>query len=93
MSGLRALATAPAVVSLFIIAPMMPPVSVDAAPQAPSRDADMEYLETFEAGEKSVDPLDLEQLETGKKRTEKSVKKKRRFRVEERASEKDEGNE
>jgi hypothetical protein len=96
MSGSRAPATAAAVVSLFIIVVMMPLVSVDAAHQQGSRDADMEFLEylgTFEAGGEAVDPLDLEQLETDKKRKEKPAKKQRRSRVEERTSEKDAGNE
>jgi hypothetical protein len=96
MSGLRAPATAAAVVSPFIIALMMPLVLADAAPRTASRDADMEFLEylgTFEAGGESVDPLALEQLEIDKKRKEMPVETKRRFRVEERTSEKDAGNE
>jgi hypothetical protein len=96
MSGSRALATAAAVVSLFIIVVMMPFASADAAPQQGSRDADMEFLEylgTFEAGGEVLDPLALEQLETDKNKKEKPVKKKRRSRGEERSSDKDAGNE
>jgi hypothetical protein len=96
MSGSRAPATAAAVVSLFIIVVMMPFASVDAAPQQGSREADMEFLEylgTFEAGGEVLDPLVLEQLETDKNKKEKPVKQKRRFRGEERSSEKDAGNE
>ena len=96
MSGLRAPATATAAVRMFIIALMMPLVSVDAAPPKESRDADMEFLEflgIFQAVGEAVDPLTLGQLETDKKRKEKSVTKKNRFRVEERRSEKDAGNE
>ena len=79
MSGSRAPATAAAVVSLFIIALMMPLVSVDAAPEQGSRDADMEFLEylgTFEAdGKDALDPLALEQLETDKKTNGKTGRK------------------
>jgi hypothetical protein len=98
MSGSRAPATAAAVtaaVSLFIVVVTMPFASVDAAPQQGSREADMEFLEylgTFEAGGEALDPLDLERLETEKKKAEKPVKKKRRLRGEERSSEKDAGN-
>ncbi len=53
----------------------------------------LEYLGTFEAGGEVLDPLALEQLETDKKKAEKPVKKKHRFRGEERSSEKDAGNE
>ena len=94
-SGLRARVTA-AAASLILIALMMPLAPVVAAPRAESRDTDMEFLEylgTFETGGEAMDPLALEQLETDKKRKEKPVKKKRRFRVEESASEKDAGNE
>jgi hypothetical protein len=97
MNGSRAPATAAAVVSLFIVVAMMPFASVDAAaPQQGSREADMElleYLGTFEAGGEVLDPLALEQLETDKNKKEKPVKQKRRFRGEERSSEKDAGNE
>lgn len=96
MSGSRVPAAAAAVVSLFIIAVMMTFASVDAAPQQGSREADMEFLEylgTFEAGGEALDPLALEQLETDKNKKEKPAKQKRRFRGEERSSEKDAGNE
>lgn len=96
MSGSRAPAAAAAVVSLFIIVVMMPFASVDAAPQQGGREADMEFLEylgTFEAGGEVLDPLALEQLETGKNKKEKPVRQKSRFRGEERPSEKDAGNE
>jgi hypothetical protein len=97
MSGSRAPVTAAAVAaSVFIIVAMMPFASVDAAPQQGSREADMEFLEylgTFEAGGEVLDPLALEQLETDKKKAEKTVKKKRRLRGEERSTEKDAGNE
>jgi ABC-type sulfate transport system substrate-binding protein len=96
MSGSRAPATAAAVVNLFIVVAMMPVASVDATSQQGSREADMEFLEylgTFEAGGEVLDPLTLEQLETDKKKAEKSVKKKRRSCGEERSSDKDAGNE
>jgi hypothetical protein len=97
MSGSRAPATVAAVASLFIIALMMPLVSVDAAPEQGSRDADMEFLDylgTFEAdGKDALDPLALEQLETNKKKTEKPAGKKIRFRAKEKPSEEDVGNE
>jgi hypothetical protein len=76
---------------------MLPLVSVDAAPEQGSRDADMEFLEylgTFEAdGKDALDPLALEQLETDKKKTEKPAGKKKRFRAKEKPSEEDVGNE
>jgi hypothetical protein len=96
MSGSRAPAMAAAVVSLFILALTMPLFPVEAAPRTESPDADMEFLEylgTFEAKGEALDPLALEQLETDKQRKEKPAKKKRRFRVEERTTEKDAGNE
>jgi len=76
---------------------MIPFVSVGAAPQKESREADMEFLEylgTFEAdGNEALDPLVLEQIETDRKKTEKPPGKKKWFRAKEKTSEKDAGNE
>jgi hypothetical protein len=94
MSGSRAPATAAVVVSLFIIALMMPLVSVDAAPEQGSRDADMEFLEYLGTdGKDALEPLALEQLETDKKKTKKPSGKKKWFRAKEKPSEEDVGNE
>ncbi len=94
MNGSRAPATAAAVaVNLLIVVALMPIASAHASPQQGSREADMEYLGTFEAGGEVLDPLALEQIETDKNKKEKPVKKKRRLRGEERSNEKDAGNE